>query len=97
LHNSGAEIEMEYLLFSYPNCEECSRLKKYLAEKELAFQEFDLSRKESRLKIRDYLEVLKRDEKGGIILPTLILQDKNDTYAVINSREEMENWLRSKA
>jgi len=88
---------MEYLLFSYPNCEECSKLKKSLAENELVFQEFDLTRKESRLKIRDYLEVLKRDSKGGIILPTLILQNRNETAAVINSREEMENWLRSKA
>ncbi|MBN2244926.1 MAG: hypothetical protein JW755_03675 [Candidatus Aminicenantes bacterium] len=88
---------MEYLLFSYPNCEECNRLKRSLADKNTDFQEFDLSRKESKLKIRDYLKVLKRDDKGGIIIPTLILQNNDEVAVVINTREELENWWRSKA
>ena len=89
---------MEYLLFSYPNCEACNKLKKSLTDNKLDFQELDLTRKESKLKIRDYLKVLNRDNKGGIIIPTLILQNNNDEVAaVINTREELENWLRSKA
>lgn len=87
---------MEYLLFSYPNCGECDKLKKSLAENKLDYRELDLTRKESKLEIRDYLKVLNRDNQGGIIIPTLILQNKNEVAAVINTREELENWLRSK-
>lgn len=90
-------LEMECFLFSYPNCEECNKLKKYLTENKLEYQEFDLTRKESKLKIRDYLKILNRDNNGGIILPTLILQDNDEAAAVLNTREELENWLRSKA
>jgi glutaredoxin len=88
---------MEYLLFSFPNCEECNKIKRSLVDKKVDFREFDLSRKESKLKIRDYLKVLRRDDKGGIIIPTLILQDNDEVAVVINTREELENWWRSKA
>jgi hypothetical protein len=88
---------MEYFLFTYPNCEKCESIKTVLSETDLEGAEFNLSRKESKLKIREFLTILKRDEKGGIILPTLVLQEAGDVVAVLNTREELRDWLKSKA
>lgn len=87
---------MDYLLFTYPNCQRCEELKKYLAETELEGQEYSLLLKESKLKIREYLDSIKRDDKGAIIIPTLLLQDEGGVAAVVNNREELEEWLRSR-
>jgi glutaredoxin len=87
---------MNYLLFTYPNCQKCEELKKYLAESELEGQEYNLILKESKLKIREYLASIKRDDKGAIIIPTLLLKDEGGVAAVVNKREELEEWLRSR-
>jgi glutaredoxin len=88
---------MEYFLFTYPNCEKCEAIKKVLAETEWEGTEYNLSQKESKLKIREYLPILKRDEKGGIILPTLVLQGAGEVIAILNTQEELRDWLKSKA
>jgi glutaredoxin len=88
---------MEYLLFTYPNCSQCEALKKRLREAGVESEEYNLVAKESKLKIRDYLKVLKRDEKGGIVIPTLIIRDQDEIVAVLNNREEFEDWSQSKA
>ena len=87
---------MEYLLFSYPNCQKCEALKKALFEANLQGAEYNLIQKESKLRIRDFLSVIKRDEKGGIIIPTLVLQEAEDVIAVLNSHQELGDWLRSR-
>ena len=88
---------MEYLLFTYPNCSQCEALKKHLHEAGIESEEYNLVAKESKLKIRDFLKVLKRDEKGGIVIPTLIIRDQDEVVAVLNNREELEDWSQSKA
>lgn len=98
LRNSGlSRIPMEYLLFTYPNCQKCEALKKALSESPFQGTEYNLIQKESKLRIRDFLYVIKRDEKGGIIIPTLVLQEEGEVAAVLNSQEELTNWLRSRA
>lgn len=87
---------MEYLLFTYPNCQKCEALKTSLQHAELTGAEYNLTQRESKFKIRDYLGVIKRDDKGGIILPTLILQDQEEVVDVINTQQELDEWLRSK-
>jgi len=87
---------MEYLLFTYPNCTQCEALKKHLREEGVEAEEFSLVAKESKLKIRDFLKVLKRDEKGGIVIPTLIIRDQDQVVAILNNREEFENWSQSR-
>lgn len=87
---------MEYLLFTYPHCQKCEALKKTLSGTNLEGNELDLSRKESKLKIRGFLNILKRDEKGGIILPALVLQETGEVRAVLNSQEELREWLKSR-
>lgn len=87
---------MEYYLFTYPNCEKCEAIKNVLGEADLEGEEYNLSRKESKMKIREYLDVLKRDEKGGIVLPTLVLQEAGEVIAILNTQEELRDWLKSK-
>ena len=89
--------EMEYLLFTYPNCTQCEALKKHLLEERIEAEECNLVEKESKLKIRDFRKVLKRDEKGGIVIPTLIILDQDKVVAVLNNREEFEDWSQSRA
>lgn len=88
---------MEYLLFTYPNCEKCEAVKKVLAGTDLQGAEYNLSQKESKMKIREFLPILKRDEKGGIMLPTLVLREEGDVVALLNTQEELRNWLKSRA
>jgi len=87
---------MEYLLFSYPNCAKCDALKEGLNKSVIEGTEYNLIKKESKFKIREYLKVIKRDDKGGIIIPTLILQDEDEIKSVLNSKKELQDWLRSK-
>ncbi len=87
---------MEYLLFSYPNCSKCEELKKYLSGTDLEGKEYSLVQKESKIKIREFLNVLKRDDKGTIVIPTLVFWDEGEVRAVLNDRQEVESWLRLK-
>ncbi len=87
---------MDYMLFTYPNCQKCAELKRYLAETEFEGQEYNLTLKESKLKIREFLDIIQRDDKGAIPIPTLLLQDEGGVVAVLNSRGELEEWLRSR-
>jgi len=88
---------MKYILFSYPNCTKCDRLKQWLEKTDIDGEEYNLILKESKLKIREFIKVIKRDIKGAIIIPTLVLQDGEEVVAVLNNREELEKWLKSKA
>jgi glutaredoxin len=87
---------MQYILFTYPNCSQCEALKLHLNGNGYKAQEYNLTQKDSKMKIREFLEVLKRDDKGGIIIPTLIVLDDGDIEAVLNTREEFEVWSKSK-
>ena len=87
---------MALLLFTYPNCSNCERIKTFLSSSPLDWREYNLTQKESKLKIRDYLSDIKRDDKGGIIIPTLIAEEDGAVKAVLNSQEELDDWLKSK-
>ncbi len=87
---------MKYLLFTYPNCQKCDGLKSQLQTTELGGDEYNLTRREGKLKIRDYLRVIKRDDKGGIILPTLVIEEENEVLAVVNDSDGLTDWLRSR-
>ncbi|MCK4645795.1 MAG: hypothetical protein KAU46_06055 [Candidatus Aminicenantes bacterium] len=88
---------MEYLLFTYPNCSKCEELKEYLKEVNLDVQENNLVLKESKMKIREFLNDIKRDDKGAIIIPSLVLKENGEDPVVLNNRKELEEWLRSRA
>jgi len=88
---------MEYLFFTYPNCSKCEELKKYLKEANLDVQENNLVLKESKMRIREFLNDIKRDDKGAIIIPSLVLKENGEDPVVLNNRKELEEWLRSRA
>ncbi len=88
---------MEYLLFTFPNCEKCEELKKYLKEANLEVQENNLVLKESKMRIREFLNYIKRDDTGAIILPSLVLKENGEDPVVLNNRKELEEWFRSRA
>ena len=88
---------MEYFLFTYPNCTTCGELRDYLGKSGIEGREYSLVLKESKMEIRRFLSHIKRDDKGAIIIPTLILQEKGKITAVLNNRQEAEDWLKSRA
>ncbi len=87
---------MDYLLFTYPNCQKCEDLKTFICAEKLPAEVYRVEEKAGRLKIREFLGSVKRDDKGAIILPTLILREEGAVTAVLNSRRELEEWLRSR-
>jgi len=87
---------MQYIMFTYPNCSQCEALKTYMNTNSYKVQDYNLIQKDSKIKIREFLDVLKRDDKGGIVIPTLIVLNDGDIEAVLNTREEFEAWSRSK-
>jgi glutaredoxin len=87
---------VDFLLFTYPNCSKCDAMKKKLAEAGTPYQEFGLTTTPGKAKIREFLNVIKRDEKGAIILPTLVAHTQGIVRAVLNTAEEFEEWSRSR-
>lgn len=88
---------MDYLLFTYPNCDKCETFKAYLENTSLQGREYNLVEKESKLCIREFLSRVKRDERGGMILPIFVLREDGQTLEVFNDHLELDNWLKSKA
>jgi glutaredoxin len=88
---------MDFLLFTYPNCAKCEALKKSLAGAKTAYAEYSLTSPPGKAKIREFLNVIKRDESGAIKLPTLIAHTQGVVRAVLNTAEEFEDWSRSRA
>ena len=87
---------MDYLLFTYPNCAKCADLEACLRERTIEPAKFKVEEKAGRMRIREFLPYVKRDDKGSIILPTLVLQENGAVAAVINTRQELETWLSSR-
>ena len=87
---------MDYLLFTYPNCPKCESLKKRLAEMETVYAEYNLTQSQGKAKIRQFIKVIKRDDTGAIILPTLVAHTQGIVRAVINTAEEFDGWSKSR-
>lgn len=87
---------MDYLLFTYPNCAKCDAMKKKLAETGTPYQEYGLTSPPGKAKIREFINVIKRDGTGAIILPTLVAHTQGIVRAVLNTAEEFDEWSRSR-
>ena len=88
---------MDHLLFTLPGCLKCEALKRSLAARGVAWQEFNLVHKDAKMKLREFREVIKRDASGAVILPALVLSEGGAARAVLNSAEEYEAWSGLKA
>jgi len=87
---------MDFLVFTLPGCAKCDRIKELIKAKGLEPKEFDVSTKEGKTKIRDYIKLLRRDNSGSIMIPTLIIEENGNATAVLNSAEELDLWLKSR-
>lgn len=87
---------MDFLVFTLPGCAKCDRIKELVKARGLQISEFDVSTKDGKAKIRDYIKLLRRDSSGSIIIPTLIIEDNGQATAVLNSAEELDLWLKSR-
>jgi hypothetical protein len=85
---------MDYLLFTYPNCDRCEAFKVFLKGTALRGQEFNLVQKESKLRVREFLDRIKRDESGGMILPIFVLRQDGQVRGIFNDPRELENCLK---
>ncbi len=88
---------MDYLLFTYPNCDKCEAFKAYLKQTTLEGREFNLSQKESKLRVREFLDRIKRDEAGAMILPIFVLREEERVVGIFNDPQELDAWLKSRA
>jgi glutaredoxin len=88
---------MDYLLFTYPNCDKCEALKTYLKDKPLQGQELSLVQKDGKQRVREFLGQIKRDEKGAIILPVVVLREEGQLLGVFQHHAELDSWLKSRA
>jgi len=90
---------MDYLLFTYPNCDKCDAFKAYLRTAPVGLQgeELSLVEKEGKLRVREYLGRIKRDEKGAIILPIFVLREEGRVREIFTQHTELDLWLRSRA
>lgn len=87
---------MDFLVFTLPGCSKCDKLKELMKARGIEAKEFDVSTKDGKAKIRDYIKMLRRDSSGSIIIPTLIIEEKGMATAVLNSAEELDLWLKSR-
>jgi glutaredoxin len=87
---------MDLLLFSYPNCLKCEKLKRLLAERGTPYTEYGLTQPAGKAKIREFLNHIRRDEKGAIMLPTLVAHTQGIVRAVLTSAEEYDEWSKSR-
>lgn len=88
---------MDYLLFTLPGCPKCDRVKELFKVRKIQATEYDVSTKDGRNRIRQYIKLLRRDSSGSVIIPTLIIEDNGQATAVLNSAEELDLWLKSRA
>jgi hypothetical protein len=87
---------MEYQLFTYPNCDKCEGFKAYLRQSGLNGVEYSLTQKESKIRVREYLDHIRRDEHGAMMLPIFVLREQERVLGVFNTPLEVEAWLRSR-
>lgn len=87
---------MEYLLFTYPNCDKCAFFKEKLKAFPIKGSEIDLVKKEGKARLREFLSYVRRDEKGAIVLPLFIVLNEGRVEVALNTVEEFEAWWRSR-
>jgi len=88
---------MEYLLFTYPNCDKCEGFKDYLKQTGFNGVEYNLTQRDSKLRVREYLDRIRRDEQGAMVLPIFVLRERESVLGVFNTPLEVESWLKSRA
>jgi hypothetical protein len=87
---------MDYLLFTYPNCDKCEAFRTYLGASGLSGAEYNLTLRESKLKVREFLDRIQRDKHGAMVLPIFVLRESESVLGIFNNPLELESWLKSR-
>jgi len=87
---------MDYLLFTYPNCDKCEAFRTYLSASGLSGAEYNLTLRESKLKVREFLDRIQRDEHGAMVLPIFVLRESENVLGIFSNPLELESWLKSR-
>jgi len=56
-----------------------------------------LVEKAGKMRLREYLGLIKRDEKGAIILPVFVLREEGQVKGIFTDYMELDCWLKSRA
>jgi hypothetical protein len=93
---------MDYLLFTYPNCDKCDAFKAYLQGtfpegRPFPGEVLSLVEKEGKLRLREFLGRIKRDDKGAIVLPVFVLREKGQVQEIFTDHTEFDRWWKSRA
>ena len=71
---------MDYQLFTFPNCDKCIKVKKYLKEKNIPYHEINAGLGDGKMIFREFYknnrDKIERDSKGQTVLPILAQEDK---------------------
>ena len=85
---------MGYELYTLPNCEDCSKVKKDLKEKNVDCEEVSLAKHEKRIRFNKIYQQsrdsIRRDNGGAIILPVLVESDDSEIIRIIQGEEIKE-------
>lgn len=75
------KFKMKYTLFTFPNCNKCSKIKNYLEGKNIEYEEVNSGIGDGRKKFREFYlnnkEQIKRDDDGGGILLPILINEKD--------------------
>jgi hypothetical protein len=88
---------VDYVIFTYPNCDKCEAFRGYLEGSGLSGVEYNLAERESKIRVREYLDRIRRDETGAMILPIVVVREGGAALGVFNSPTELDGWLKSRA
>jgi glutaredoxin len=81
---------MENILYTFPNCDKCSEVKKYLNKKEIPYEEINaglgIGKKNFRIFYNENKDLIQRND-GGIILPILF----SDSGKILQGIEKIIN------
>ena len=67
-----------------------------MKELPLGGREVDLAQKEGKARLREFLNYIRRDEKGAIVLPIFIVLNEGRVERALSSVEELESWWKSR-
>jgi glutaredoxin len=67
---------MEYTLYGFPNCPKCDKVKEYLKERGIKYQEVNAGTGEGLAKFREFYyknkDKIQREKEGGVSLPVFV-------------------------
>lgn len=85
-----------FQIYTLPTCEHCHEATELMKQKNIEYESINTAVAEGRNKFRefyfDHRNEIKRDSRGGILLPVLVYQN-NGTLRIHQGTEGLEKFL----